>query len=264
MTERTGDAAFVGSVPEMYERLMVPLLFAEPATQLAATIGERRPHDVLETAAGTGVLTRRLARLEPTPRLVATDLNVPMLQEARRLAPDAAVTWQVADALALPFRDASYDVVACQFGAMFFPDRVAGYREALRVLRPEGAFVFSVWDRISANPVADVVTSAVGLDFLARTPHGYYEPSQIEADLEAAGFGEVVIEVLGGTSRCTAREGAVAYCQGTPLLGEIDRHPTLTVASATDLAETALRERYGEAEFAARTSWLQISGIRPH
>ena len=258
-----GDAAFVGSVPETYERLMVPLIFAEPARHLVATIAARRPRDVLETAAGTGVVTRLLAELDPAPRLVATDLNDPMLQEAARLAGPVSVTWRVADALDLPFEEGSFDIVACQFGAMFFPDRVAGYREALRVLRPGGAFVFNVWDRIETNGVADVVTSAVGLDFLARTPHGHFQVDVIASELAAAGFAGVSIEHLDGTSRCTPRIGATAYCQGTPLRGEIERHPDLTVESATALAEAALSQRYGDAAFDAPTRWLEITATRP-
>lgn len=268
MAEQAGDTAFVGSIPEMYERLMVPLIFAEPAEHLAAAIGALHPRDVLETAAGTGVVTRLLAQLDPAPRLVATDLNGPMLQEAQRLAPRADVTWQVADALDLPFAEASYDVVTCQFGAMFFPDRVAGYREALRVLRPGGAFIFSIWNSIETNVVADIVTQALHafeppLDFLARTPHGHADAAVIADELGAAGFEQVEIRQIDGTSRCTPRLGAVAYCQGTPLRGEIERHPRVTVEEATELAEEALRARYGDAAFDARTSWLQIRGIRP-
>lgn len=263
-----GDTAFVGSVPEVYERLMVPLIFAEPAQHLVATIAARHPRDVLETAAGTGVVTRLLAGLDPAPRLVATDLNGPMLEQAARLAPEAGVTWQVADALDLPFPDASYDVVTCQFGAMFFPDRVAGYREALRVLRPGGAFVLSIWDRIEDNAVADVVTAALrasppALDFLARTPHGHGDAAVITSELAAGGFEQVTIEHLDGTSRCTPHLGALAYCQGTPLRGEIERHPLLTVESATALAEAALRQRYGDAAFDAPTRWLEITATRP-
>lgn len=267
MTE-DGDAAFVGSIPEMYERLLVPLIFAEPAAHLAATIAVRRPAHVLETAAGTGVVTRLLARLEPPPLLVATDLNGPMLREAERLAPSAAVTWHVADALDLPFSGASYDVVACQFGAMFFPDRVEGYREALRVLRPGGAFVFSIWDRIEYNAVAEVVTAALRgspppLDFLARTPYGHSDPATIAEELATAGFAQVTIEHLDGTSRCTPHTGAVAYCEGTPLRGEIERHPVLGLESATALAEAALAQRYGDGEFEAPTRWLEITATRP-
>ena len=151
-----------------------------------------RPRDVLETAAGTGVLTRALAsRLAPSTRIVATDLNQPMLDQAAQRQQAAAVEWRQADALALPFADASFDVVACQFGAMFFPDKVQGYSEARRVLRPGGRFLFNVWDRIEENEFADVVTQALAEvfpddppRFMARTPHGHHDVGRIRDELQ--------------------------------------------------------------------------------
>ena len=136
------DKVFAGSVPEIYDRLLVPLIFEPYATDLAGRIAAGKPHDVLETAAGTGVLTCALAeRLSPDVRITATDLNQPMLDKATaRQSDPRRVTWRQADALALPFPDRSFDVVACQFGVMFFPDKVQGYREARRVLRPDGHF----------------------------------------------------------------------------------------------------------------------------
>ena len=129
---------------------------------------------------------------------MATDLNQPMLDQAPAPAgPDGRIEWQQADALALPFQDQSFDVVACQFGAMFFPDKVQGYKEARRVLRPGGRFLFNVWDRISENEFAEVVTEALAelfpLDpprFMARTPHGHHDVGKVREDLTAAGFAD--------------------------------------------------------------------------
>ncbi|HJQ06956.1 MAG TPA: class I SAM-dependent methyltransferase [Nocardioides sp.] len=257
------DTAFVGSVPDVYERLMVPLIFEEPARYLAAAVTALRPDDVLETAAGTGVVTRSL---EPgVRRLVATDLNEPMVRAAERLLPSPKVSWQVADAQDLPFADGEFDAVVCQFGVMFFPDRARAFREAARVLRPGGAYVFSVWDRIATSGVADVVTEALRaagpegpVDFLARTPHGHHDTGLLTHELEQAGFAAVEVEAIEGTSRCTAEIGATAYCQGTPLSAEIAAHPTLDVARATEIATAALRERYGDGEFDAPTRWFQL------
>ncbi|GAB4011184.1 class I SAM-dependent methyltransferase [Nocardioides ultimimeridianus] len=265
--ERT-DTAFTGSVPEQYERLMVPLIFDEPARHLAAAVAALAPADVLETAAGTGVVTRLL---EPVVRrLVATDLNEPMLRAAELLLPSPKVTWQVADAQELPFGDGEFDAVVCQFGAMFFPDRPRAFREAARVLRPGGSYLVSVWDRIGANGVADVVTSALTraapegpLDFLARTPHGHHDTDLLTRELRLAGFDTAEVVALDGTSRCTAEIGAIAYCQGTPLSAEIAAHPALDVERATALATDALRERYGDGEFDAPTRWLQLTATLP-
>ena len=224
MVEST-DKVFAGSIPEMYDRLLVPLIFEPYALDLANRVAALAPGDVLETAAGTGVLTRALAaRLPSATRMIVTDLNQPMLDQAAKRAPDRAVEWKQADALALPFGDRSFDVVACQFGAMFFPDRVKGYGEARRVLRPGGRFLFSVWGRIEDNAFADVVTQAVaGMfpedppRFLARTPHGHYDVGRIRQELAAAGFAETTVETVDARSKASpARDAAIVFCQGTP------------------------------------------------
>src|SRR5579871_3012591 len=150
MAMRTGDQVFAGSIPENYDRYVTPLIFEPYAADLAERAAALAPRAVLETAAGTGVVTRALApRLPHGARYVATDLNQPMIDYAASRQPAGArIEWGQADALALPFEDGAFDLVCCQFGVMFFPDRIAGYREARRVLRPGGRFLFNVWDRI--------------------------------------------------------------------------------------------------------------------
>jgi SAM-dependent methyltransferase len=264
-TAGTGDTAFTGSVPELYERLLVPLIFAEPARVLAAAITDAEPADILETAAGTGALTRELDRVGGTS-IVATDLNEAMVRTGEALEFSHRVRWQVADALDLPFPDDSFDAVACQFGVMFFPDKVLGYTEARRVLRPGGLFAFTVWDQIETNAVANAVTEALhaiapvgSLEFLRRTPHGHFDEARIRADLAAADFGDVQIAHVDGTSRCTAHDGAVAYCQGTPLRGEIEANPAISLDEATAMAAAALEHRFGVGPFEAPTRWLQVT-----
>ena len=190
-----GDKVFAGSIPKFYDTLMVPLIFHAYAAHIAQLVAAFSPGAVLETAAGSGAVTRALAPgLEPGARYVVTDLNQPMLDYAAgRQGADTRIEWRQADALDLPFEDASFDVVCCQFGAMFFPDRVAGYSEARRVLRPGGRFVFNVWDRIEENAFADDVTRAVAEvfphdppRFLARTPHGYHDLAVIRDELRRA------------------------------------------------------------------------------
>src|SRR3954451_2154680 len=198
------DAAFAGSIPVVYDRYLGPLIFAPYGPDLADRVASGAAERVLETAAGTGILTRALAASLPAAsEIVATDLNQPMLDFAAATPGVERVQWQRADATALPFPDHSFSAVACQFGAMFFPDRVTGYREALRVLRPDGRFVFSVWDRIEENEFADVVTEAVAAlvpndptYFLARTAHGYHDVERIGAELAAAGFSRIDIETV--------------------------------------------------------------------
>lgn len=261
-----GDAAFVGSIPEIYEQLLVPLIFAEPADYLAAAVLATEPGEILETAAGTGVLTRALVAGGGGAMITATDLNQPMLDTAASRCPSPQVRWQVADALDLPMPDQSFDVVVCQFGAMFFPDKPRGYAEALRVLRPGAPFLFTVWNRIEANPawriVGDALNAAspqVPVQFLRRMPYSYFDPDLIRQHLLAAGFDTITVETLGGTSESTAAETARAVCQGTPLRTELSAHPAFGVEEATAIATDALRNEFGEGIFRAPISWLQVS-----
>ncbi len=262
------DSSFAGSIPAIYDRLLVPLIFEDAAADLAARVAAAAPAEVLETAAGTGVLTRALASALPAgSRIAATDLNPAMLDIARKRATGAAeIAWSVADATALPFDDASFDAVACQFGAMFFPDRIAGYAEARRVLRPGGRFVFSMWDRIEANEFAHAVTLAAAEvfpddppRFLARTPHGHGDPDAIRAELAAAGFARTTIRAFDGTSRaaCPA-DAAVAYAMGTPLRAEIEARDRSRLADVVAHAETAIRKRWGAGPIAARIRGFAI------
>ena len=256
------DKLFAGSIPKFYDTLMVPLIFAAFADDLAGRVAAFAPRAVLETAAGSGVVTRALApRLAPDVRYVVTDLNQPMLDyAAARQGPDARISWRQADALRLPFEDAAFDVVCCQFGAMFFPDRVAGYAEARRVLRTGGHFVFNVWDRIEENAFADIVTNAVATvfpddppRFLARTPHGYHDIALIRDDLQRAGFADIAIETRAELSRAaSARDAATAYCQGTPLRNEIEARDAGLLQLATDRATAAIAALHGDGPVAGK------------
>jgi len=249
------DKIFAGSIPEIYDRFLVPLIFEPYALDLADRIAGTEPKHVLETAAGTGVLTRAMAsRLPQDVRIVATDLNQPMLNHAAaQQASDPRLTWQQADALALPFEDRTFDAVACQFGAMFFPDKVQGYREARRVLKPGGHFFFNVWDRIADNEFADVVTQTLAAifpndppRFMARTPHGYHDVEKIRAELKAAGFADVSVDTVEKRSRAPSpRDAAIAYCQGTPLRNEIEARDASRLEEATQKATEALERRFG-------------------
>ena len=250
------DKVFAGSIPKFYDTLMVPLIFEAYAVDMAELAAASSPGAVLETAAGSGVVTRLLApKLSAGARYVVTDLNQPMLDyAAARQGDDGRIEWRQADALALPFEDASFDVVCSQFGAMFFPSRVAGYAEARRVLKAGGRFVFNVWDRIEENDFANEVTNAVAevfpLDpprFLARTPHGYHDVDLIRRDLSHAGFANISIETREKVSHApSAAAAAAAYCQGTPLRNEIESRSASLLQLATDRATEAIARRHGK------------------
>jgi len=265
------DKLFAGSIPENYDRYMVPLIFEPYATDLARRALSFSPNAVLETAAGTGVVTRALApRLPRSARYVSTDLNQSMLDyAASRQSSGTKVEWRCADALALPFEDGVFDLVCCQFGVMFFPDRIAGYREARRVLKSGGHFLFNVWDRIEENVFADQVTNALAEifpddqpRFLARTPHGYHDTALIRRELLEAGFSRVAIDTRAEQSRASSpRIPAIAYCQGTVLRSEIEARDAGKLEAATDHAASAIARRHGDGEVAAKIQAHVISAV---
>lgn len=250
------DKTFAGSIPEFYDTYLVPLIFEAYAVDMAERVTALAPKAVLETAAGSGVVTRALAaRLDAGARYVVSDLNQPMLDHAaNRQGPDDRIEWRQADALDLPFDDATFDAVCCQFGVMFYPDKVRGYAEARRVLKPGGRFIFSVWDRIEANEFSDIVTAAAAAvfpddppRFLARTPHGYHDLDAIRTELLAAGYGDVSIVTQAETSSAPSpRHAALAYCQGTPLRNEIEKLDAGLLELVTDRAAEAIAARHGD------------------
>ena len=263
------DRLFAGSIPELYETCLVPLIFAPYAADLARRIAVRQAGNLLEIAAGTGVVTRALAAAMPAElRIVATDLNPAMLEQAAASGTPRPVEWRQADALALPFPDHAFDAVVCQFGVMFFPDKAAAFAEARRVLKPDGQFVFNVWDRIETNEFAETVTQSLAQlfpddppRFLARTPHGYHDPATIARDLAGGGFVRAPrVETLSARSRASsAHEAAFAYCQGTPLRNEIEARAADRLDAATAHAADAIRRRFGSAGVDGRIQALVVT-----
>ena len=256
------DTRFTASISERYESHLVPLIFEPYATRLVDRLPASDLSSVLEIACGTGVVTRALAeRFAASTTIVATDLNQAMLDQAAAVGTRRPVDWRQADAMRLPFADASFDAVVCQFGAMFFPDRARAFAEARRVLRPRGILAFAVWDRIDENELADAVTTGVSSlfpddppRFLARTPHGYHDRDAIATDLARAGFTAAPsIETIAERSRAaSARDAAVAYCHGTPLRNEIEERASSGLAAATDAATAAVASRFGDGPIDAK------------
>lgn len=265
------DRVFQGSIPALYDRYLGPLIFAPYAADLAARLADLRHGSVLETAAGTGVVTRALAAALPQEvAIVATDLNQAMLDHAARELVSDRVTWRQADAQTLPFPDGTFDAVVCQFGAMFFPDKPRAFAAAARVLKPGGRFLLSVWDRIEENEFADVVVGAVAAlypdnppMFLARTPHGHHDAAALEGLLRAAGFGATKVDSLTLESRAPdALAVAIGYCQGTPMRGEIEAQGAAALATATQVATDALTARYGPGPIVGRIRAHVITALR--
>ncbi|WP_407543190.1 class I SAM-dependent methyltransferase (plasmid) [Deinococcus radiomollis] len=255
MPSSESSPLFAGSIPQFYAQYLVPILFEPYAADLAARVAVQRPTHVLELAAGTGVLTRHLAQILPHDvTIVATDLSQPMLDQAKTTGASRSVEWRQADAQRLPFADQAFDVVVCQFGVMFFPDKVLAFSEARRVLRPHGQFIFNVWDRVEENEFTDTVLQAVrpllssdGSPFLTRIPHGYADISVIQADLALAGFTRPPsVTTVTARSRADAPHlPAVALCQGTPMRNELEAQGPDVLQIATERASAAMAARFG-------------------
>jgi len=265
------DTAFAGSIPSIYEHYLGPLLFQPYADDLAARLRDLPQGRILETAAGTGIVTRALAKVLPrSVDIVATDLNQAMLDVAATQLQAPNVTWKQADAQTLPFEDAAFDAVVCQFGVMFFPDKTGAYREALRVLRPGGRYLFAVWDRLDANPVSQVVSDAMAQffpddppRFFERIPFGYSNPDRIRGEMQQAGFGHVEIETVKKSTQAPSPwSPATGLCQGTPLRGEIETRAPGQLTEVTGIAAQALVARFGPSSIENRMSALVVTAQR--
>ena len=256
------DTVFAGSIPAIYDRYMVPLIFRPYAELVAERAKDLRPSRILETAAGTGVVTETLHRAFPDAEIIATDLNQPMLDEAARKVSAANVKFQQADALKLPFDDSSFDLVVCQFGVMFFPDKIAGNAEARRVLRDGGHYLLVIWDSVDRNLATKAAGAAVAelfpddsTAFYERIPFRYYDRALIESDLRAAGFAEIAFETVALRSRAaSALDAAIGLTQGTPMRSEIESRDPALLGEATDAAARALQQFEGPAGFDAPMS----------
>jgi SAM-dependent methyltransferase len=263
------DKAFAGSIPGIYETYLVPLIFQPYADDLASRVASRSAARVLEVAAGTGVVTRALDTVLPKETsIMATDLNQAMLDQAATRSIGARVEWRQADALSLPFADEEFDVVVCQFGVMFFPDKPRAFSEVRRVLRPNGRFIFSVWDRLGENELADVVESAVAPlfpddppKFLSRAPYGYFDRTKIQQDLANGGFAAPAkIDTVAERSRADSPRGpAVGFCEGTPLRAEIEARDASKLGAATDRVAGAIAQRFGRGAVDANMQALIVS-----
>jgi SAM-dependent methyltransferase len=262
---------FTGSFAEVYDRYLVPMDFAPHGRCLAERASALAPRSVLETAAGTGVVTSELDRILPSDvSITATDLNEPMIALAQYNLSSDRVRWRQADALDLPFATAEFDVVVCQFGVMFVPDKRQGFREALRVLRPEGRFLFNLWDGFEANSksplriAARVVGGILGRDPVSLLSPPYYQDAVIQSDLSAAGFAEIQVErVIALSCAASAHDAATIVCHGSRLRTAIEAYDPSRLAEITNRVTDKLLSEFGTGVVEGATQALLVSAARP-
>jgi SAM-dependent methyltransferase len=237
------DRVWVDTMPEAYDRWLAPVVFRPFAIELARRVASYAPKRVLELAAGTGVLTRELRAAIPAAQIVATDLNAAMVEYGRGHVPTAG--WRQADALDLPFEAAQFDLVACQFGVMFFPDRQQAFAEVRRILARGGTFVFDTWGTVAEHDFAAALVTALARvfpqdppTFVASVPHGYADPEIVTRDLVAAGFDVVAVDTRTLEGRAaSAANVARGFCTGTPLRAAIEKRGDLDRSTAIIAAE---------------------------
>jgi ubiquinone/menaquinone biosynthesis C-methylase UbiE len=249
------NARFDGSIPANYDRYLGPLLFEPYAADLVARLTLGPDARVVEVAAGTGILTRRLReQLPASATLVATDLNQPMLEYARGALPaGVAVDWRQADAVALPAEKGTINVVACQFGVMFFPDKPAAFGEARRVLRRGGTYAFNVWGALGANPLGRIAHETIATFFptdppdFYTVPFGFHDRGRIQTLLRNAAFTAIKCEVvkLEGVSP-SARDAATGLVLGNPVLTAIQQRGTVKPEVVVDAIAAKLASEFGE------------------
>lgn len=225
-------------MPDAYGRWLSPAVFRPFAADMARRVSDRSPRRLLELAAGTGVLTRELVVTVASAEVTATDLNGAMVDVGRQHAPGAV--WRQADAMALPFDDGQFDLVVCQFGVMFFPDKPAAFAEARRVVTPEGLVVVSTWATLESHDFQAALVAALEHafpddppSFMTSVPHGYSDVDVVVADLAAGGLRCVGVEsvTLDGHAE-SAADLAAGYCTGTPLRAEIEARGDLAATTA--------------------------------
>ncbi len=247
-------AGFTGDIPHHYDAGLGPNIFVDFADRLSMAACEREAMKAIELAAGTGIVSRKLRdRMHPDASLLVTDLNAPMLEVARRKFSEREnVEFAVANAIDLAFDDAEFDLMVCQFGVMFFPDKRASFREAARVLKPGGRYVFNVFSEMQKNPYSQIAYG-VPARFFPEDPPGFYkvpfhygEPDIVREDLKAAGWRDVKHETIRLKKKIADPEGfARGLVYGNPLIDEIRARGGVDPETVAAAVLDALMETFG-------------------
>jgi ubiquinone/menaquinone biosynthesis C-methylase UbiE len=247
------NASFSGSIPDNYEKYLGPFLFEPYAVHVASLLQDKKYPAILEIACGTGRVTAHLAKDVQHDFLTATDLNADMMEVAKQIVTDKNINWQLADAMQLPFADNSFDLVVCQFGIMFFPDKLKGLQEAYRVLKPGGKLLFSTWDKLEHNPAIQEGRKIIE-SYFGENPPGFYnipfmmhDEDELQMLMKNAGFKNCKINLVKkeGIS-ASAADLSKGMVMGSPIfLSIIEKDPALVEKIETHV-EKVLAENFGD------------------
>jgi len=262
-------AAFVGTIPANYERYLGPFLFEPYALDLVSRLQDKKYSGILEIACGTGRLTKHLAKSVKHDTLTATDLNPDMISIAKEIVRDNTIKWMPADAMDLPFGDASFDLVVIQFGIMFFPDREKGLQEAYRVLKPGGKLLFTTWNRVETNEAIYEGRLIIESYFEDNPPLFYSIPFSMYNEqglidmVTERGFKNVKTELVKkeGVSS-SAADLAKGMVEGNPVYPAIiERNPSL-VNVIKEQIRKVVAEKFGDKPLKSPLEAWVVEGIK--
>lgn len=265
---------FTGSIPENYDTYLGPLLFEFSGEDIGKRLSSQVPQagEVLEIAAGTGISTKYIRKhLPESVAILATDLNPDMLEYAKKTKGDLPnVTYQVADAMNLPFADNRFDGVVCQFGIMFYPDKLKGFTEMFRVIKPGAPALFNVWDSFEHNKVVGVVRDVIASFFETEPPKfldipfGYNDIDLITSLMKEAGFTNVTSNIVSKVhTDLTAESIARGLVEGNPSVVQINERATVDSATIVKESMKAIEGRFGGEKPEVKVQEIVFSGIKP-
>ncbi len=247
--------AFHGTVPSNYDKYLGPFLFEPYATHLVEMLSGKQYSSILEIACGTGRVTKHLLTLlSDGGTITATDLNAEMIAVAKENVSDDRIRWQVVDAQKLPFNNESFDLVVCQFGVMFFPDKKKAFEETYRVLKPNGLFIFSAWDSLQHNLhtgiLNDVLKEQFGSEapaFWEEGPFSFNDRDAINNMMRNASFKNVQIAVVSLISGYASIDDLLTgLLEGTPLASFLAEKSAAEVEELRTTCRKKYIEVYGE------------------
>jgi ubiquinone/menaquinone biosynthesis C-methylase UbiE len=261
---------FAGAVPANYEKYLGPFLFEPYALDMVSRLQDKKYPQILELACGTGRVTAHLVKSVKHDSLTATDLNPDMIEVAKSIVTSDKITWQVADAVALPFEDNSFDAVVCQFGIMFFPDKLKGLQEAYRVLkpamagRPGGKLIFNTWDKVENNPAVhegrQIIEGYFGDDppVFYNIPFSMYDENELQSLMKDACFKNIKTTLVKKEAVAERAAGlAIGMVEGSPILLSITEKDPSLVEPIEKHVEKVLAEKFGNAPLKSKLqAWV--------